>query len=239
MLGLLHRINRRWAPKVFDEFVQPANSGGFPRALRDPSRRHNRQLKDLSDGSASRQYCRSIFRLIYAYNLLPQKVVDSPMNLLKTYLHYRANNVPYEHKSRSARGLGTLCIHIKLDGCTIINAGTHTHVHNLAPTILSMHVSLLLKTLHARWKKLNIKYTMEELNNNAIYKRIINMDHSATHFIHSLHLLIYAFHRPQKEVCPHLQGRFVVTIPYRRRKVGTYFCEEQRGAKSTMECINE
>ena len=70
------------------KIVQLAPSCGFPRNLRDPERRHNRQTRDQNEACASRQYRRSIFRLIYAYNLLPQKVVDAPMKLFQKYLQH-------------------------------------------------------------------------------------------------------------------------------------------------------
>ena len=88
LMGLLHRINTKSAPKVFDEFIKPTTTCHFPRGLRDPDRRHNRQLYDPNEGIESRQFRRSIFRLVYAYNLLPQIVVDCPVKIFQRYLQY-------------------------------------------------------------------------------------------------------------------------------------------------------
>ena len=77
MLGLLHRINLGMAPACLSEFIYRAHGPSFPRSLRAPGLRHSRQIHDVSDGSTSSLYERSIFGLIYTYNCLPQFVVDS------------------------------------------------------------------------------------------------------------------------------------------------------------------
>ena len=77
LLGLLHRINLGVAPSCFDDLFYPCTSEHFPRNLRGPLIRHNRQFHDPIDASSSILHRRSIFGLIYTYNLLPQKVVDS------------------------------------------------------------------------------------------------------------------------------------------------------------------
>ena len=77
MLGLLHRIMKGWAPTCFNEFIIASSGPSFPRGLRAPHLRYNRKIHDPSDGTESRLMSRSIFGLIYAYNCLPQVVVDS------------------------------------------------------------------------------------------------------------------------------------------------------------------
>lgn len=56
--------------------IFPAYRVMFPRGFRQRHLRHNRQIHDYSDGSESRLFQRSIFGLVYSYNLLPQSVVD-------------------------------------------------------------------------------------------------------------------------------------------------------------------
>ena len=77
MLGLLHRINLGIAPACLSKFIYRVHGPSFPRDLRAPGLRHCIQLNDVSDGSGSRLFERSIFGLIYTYNCLPQFVVDS------------------------------------------------------------------------------------------------------------------------------------------------------------------
>jgi hypothetical protein len=77
MLGLLHRIMKGWAPNCFNKFIYSWSGPSYPRSLRAPHLRHNPQIHDPSDGTESRLMNRSIFGLIYAYNCLPQVVVDS------------------------------------------------------------------------------------------------------------------------------------------------------------------
>ena len=77
MLGLLQRVMMGWAPACFQQFIYASNGPSFPRSLRAPHLRHNRQINDPSDGTESRLMSRSIFSLIYTYNCLPQIVVDS------------------------------------------------------------------------------------------------------------------------------------------------------------------
>ena len=50
----------------------------FPRSLRMPGLRHNRQLLDPIDGGSSNFIRRSALSMIYVHNLLPQAVVDRP-----------------------------------------------------------------------------------------------------------------------------------------------------------------
>ena len=70
-LGLLHRINVGWAPNVFHQLIYRSDTLRFPRDLRGCNLRHPYQLHDPMDGTQSRMYQRSIFGLIYTYNLLP------------------------------------------------------------------------------------------------------------------------------------------------------------------------
>ena len=76
LLGLLHRINLGLAPNCFNNLFYPSCTDHFPRDLRCPLSRHSRQINDPIDASSSALHRRSIFGLIYTYNLLPQKVVD-------------------------------------------------------------------------------------------------------------------------------------------------------------------
>ena len=78
ILGLLHKIIMRWAPTCLRKFIHLAVAPSFPRSYRAPALRHNRQIHDVSNGSESRMFQRSVFGLIYTYNCLPQIVVDSP-----------------------------------------------------------------------------------------------------------------------------------------------------------------
>ena len=77
MLGLLHKVVLGIVPSMFDQFIFFTRRVPFPRGLRNPFLRHSRQLHDPMDGSQSRIFQRSLFGLIYTYNLLPQAVVDS------------------------------------------------------------------------------------------------------------------------------------------------------------------
>ena len=77
MLGLLYRINAGIAPDVFSRYIFPSSRSYFPRGLRAQTLRRNRQLHDHIDGSQSRMFQRSLFGLIYTYNILPQNLVDS------------------------------------------------------------------------------------------------------------------------------------------------------------------
>ena len=78
MLGLLHRVVLGAAPAQFGQFFPYAHGRHFPRGFRGVALRHDRQLHDPIDGSCPAIMCRSVFSLIYAYNLLPQHVVASP-----------------------------------------------------------------------------------------------------------------------------------------------------------------
>ena len=77
MLGLIHRVVLGIAPRQFCEFIRPAASTQFPRALRAPHLRHDHQLHDPIDGSQANMYQRSLMGLVYSYNMLPQTVIDS------------------------------------------------------------------------------------------------------------------------------------------------------------------
>ena len=79
MLGLIHRIVLGLAPPQFSDFIRPPR--GYvdcPRAWRASSLRHSKQLHDPIDGSNTATMGRSVFGLIYSYNLLPQGVVNAP-----------------------------------------------------------------------------------------------------------------------------------------------------------------
>ena len=76
MLGLIHRVVLGLAPSQFRAFIRPAQAAAIPRGLRAPDLRHYRQLHDPIDGTQTSMFQRSLLRLIYAYNLLPQHAVD-------------------------------------------------------------------------------------------------------------------------------------------------------------------
>lgn len=76
MLGLIHRVVLGVAPAQFNIFFGPERRPAFPRSLRRPDLRHNRQLHDPMDGTHSNAIQRSCLALIYPYNLLPQCTVD-------------------------------------------------------------------------------------------------------------------------------------------------------------------
>jgi hypothetical protein len=76
MLGLIHRIVVGKAPSQFFSVVRLASRPSFPRSFRDPGRRHNKQLHDPTCGSERGLLKRSWLRLVYTYNLLPQRIVD-------------------------------------------------------------------------------------------------------------------------------------------------------------------
>jgi hypothetical protein len=77
MMGLIHKVVLGLAPVQFSKYFWRAPSAQFPRGLRAPHLRHDRQLHDPIDGSQCNMYCRSVFKLIYSYKLLPQLVVES------------------------------------------------------------------------------------------------------------------------------------------------------------------
>jgi hypothetical protein len=78
MLGLLHRITIGSAPPQFSELVFPSrSSSSAPRYWRHRHGRHDRQLHDPIDGTQSNMMQRSLFGLIYTYNMLPQPVIDA------------------------------------------------------------------------------------------------------------------------------------------------------------------
>ena len=92
MLGFLHRVAKKWAPNIFNDLVQHCAVPSFPRGLRAPERRHNLQLRDPCEGILSRQFNRSVFGLIYTYNLLPQLVVDAPIEIFQRFLQHALIN---------------------------------------------------------------------------------------------------------------------------------------------------
>ncbi|CAE8627965.1 unnamed protein product [Polarella glacialis] len=77
MLGFIHKVVLGKAPKQFLAFFPLSSGSRFPRDLRVPEARHNCQLHDPMDGTQTNMMKRSVFRLIYPYNMLPQRVVDS------------------------------------------------------------------------------------------------------------------------------------------------------------------
>ena len=76
----------------FNDFLQFATSASFPRGLRAPAKRHNLQLNDPCEANFSRKLNRSVFGLIYTYNLLPQFVVDSSIEFFQGSLQYALIN---------------------------------------------------------------------------------------------------------------------------------------------------
>ena len=78
MLGVIHRTVLGKGPGHFREFFRLEDRPHFPRSLRMPGLRHNRQLWDPIGGGSSNFIRRSALSMIYVYNLLPQAVVDRP-----------------------------------------------------------------------------------------------------------------------------------------------------------------
>ena len=77
MLGMLHKIVLGIAPKSLAALFPADGAGRFPRCLRAQGCRHSRQLLDPIEGASHRLIERSAFGLVYAYNLLPETVVQS------------------------------------------------------------------------------------------------------------------------------------------------------------------
>ena len=77
MLGLIHRTTTGKAPEHFTPIFCRQVAPSFPRCLRDPALRHDHQLLDRIDGTHSRMMERSVLGLIYAYNVLPQRVINA------------------------------------------------------------------------------------------------------------------------------------------------------------------
>ena len=77
MLGLLHRVVLGLAPEPLACLFPPMVTPRFPRDTRGHEHRHGRQLLDRCDGTQPPSFQRSLFGLVYVYNLLPQHVVDS------------------------------------------------------------------------------------------------------------------------------------------------------------------
>ena len=115
MLGLLHRIIMGWAPACLQKFIYYADAPTFPRSYRAPDLRHNRQIHDVSSGSESRLFQRSIFKLVYTCNVLPQIVVDSRnvhifQKHLQRCLKHVANGNLYEWPFLFTRGIRTTTV---------------------------------------------------------------------------------------------------------------------------------
>ena len=64
------------APDCFNQFIFRAARMHFPRSFRNSAIMHNLQMHDHIDGTYSRLFQRSIFGLIYTFNVLPQFVVE-------------------------------------------------------------------------------------------------------------------------------------------------------------------
>ena len=75
MLGLLHRVVLGTAPAPLAALFPRMTTARFPRDTRGAAHRHDRQLFDRCDGTQPPMFLRSIFGLVYTYNLLPQHVV--------------------------------------------------------------------------------------------------------------------------------------------------------------------
>ena len=86
MLGFLHRVARQWAPSIFNKIIQRGSNARSLRSLRCPGKRHSYQLKDPCGNIVTRQFNRSVFGLINIYNLLPQCVVDVPIEFFQRFL---------------------------------------------------------------------------------------------------------------------------------------------------------
>ena len=78
MLGVIHCTVLGKGPGHFCEFFRLSRQQHFPRSLRMPHLRHNRQLWDPINAGSSNFIRRSALSLIYVYNILPQAVVDRP-----------------------------------------------------------------------------------------------------------------------------------------------------------------
>ena len=76
LLHQQHKVVLHQAVPQYSEFIFPAPLRNNPRGWRIADRRHNKQLYDPIDGTRSRAFQRSLFGLIYCYNLLPQTVID-------------------------------------------------------------------------------------------------------------------------------------------------------------------
>ena len=83
LLGLLHKINLGLTHSDFNELF-PRASPTHLHATRLSERRHNRQLRELCDGTQTDQLNRSLFALVRIYNLLPQTIVNA-----KTVTHFQ------------------------------------------------------------------------------------------------------------------------------------------------------
>ena len=78
LLALIHRTAVGDGPAQFQQHFFPERRPHFPRSLRPEAGRHHRQLHDPIDGSVTNAFGRSIFSLIYVYNMLPDSVVKGP-----------------------------------------------------------------------------------------------------------------------------------------------------------------
>ena len=75
----LHRVARQWVPSIFNKIIQRGSTARFLRSLRCPEKRHSYQLRDPCKSIVTRQFNRLVFGLIDTYNLLPQNVIDAPI----------------------------------------------------------------------------------------------------------------------------------------------------------------
>ena len=93
LLGLIHKTTLGLGPPQYRDVIYPENltRDMLLRAWRNPAARHNRQLHDPIDGTHSRKMQRSLLGLIYAYNLLPQWLVD--IRSISTFQHHLQNAV--------------------------------------------------------------------------------------------------------------------------------------------------
>ena len=77
MLGLLRHVVLGKASPHFDTFISTSTFTKLPRDLRAPEHRYNKQLHDPIDSCHLWIMQRSVFGLIYTYNMLRQHVVDT------------------------------------------------------------------------------------------------------------------------------------------------------------------
>ena len=108
MLGLIHKNALCLAPTSLTALFPANRRGRFPRSLRAPNFRHSRQLGDAIDGSGHQMLDRFAFGLVYAYNLVPERVVEcssvaSFQRMLQRALMYfcRSGNVSWSKLFRN------------------------------------------------------------------------------------------------------------------------------------------
>ena len=78
MLGLIHRVVLGEAPRNFEAYFKRASNASFRRGWPHHGDRHEKQLVDPIDGTHSHAMERSVFGLIYFYNVLPKHVISAP-----------------------------------------------------------------------------------------------------------------------------------------------------------------